>query len=63
MPQLHRLIQLFITAFYHVIHQLHLKICNQPEQATLFMTLTEYLVSETRALQVLVSNTSKQILN
>ena len=63
MPQLHILIRPFITVFYYVSRQPHLKICHQQEEATLFLIVIEYLVSQTRALQVLVSKISKQSLN
>ena len=41
--------------FYHINQQLHLKICNQHELETLFITLIKYLIYETMAFQVLVS--------
>ena len=40
-----------------------LRICHQPELATLFMTLIKYLISQTGALQILASKSSKQNLN
>ena len=53
--QRHRLILVLHTFFYHINQQLHLKICNQHELETLFITLIKYLIYETMAFQVLVS--------
>ena len=60
-PQLHRLIRQFIIVFLSCQPLNSTQKISPPEQATLFMTLMEYLISQAGALQVLVYKSSLQI--